>query len=130
MRLDDGRFGKFSVRLDFGTSLHSSQTCPRRSGLANNHELTQSCLQSAFIWRMSDPMSKYRKSRAFSGHALTPDALTNSSSAEPRQRGGELFHPGQSVLSPFAVFLDDFFRRAGHEIGIAKFAFDFVRLAF
>ena len=54
MRLDDGKFGKFSVRLDFGTSLHSSQTCPRRSGLANNHEQTQSCLQSAFIWRMSD----------------------------------------------------------------------------
>lgn len=53
MRLDDGKFGKFSVRLDFGTSLHSSQTCPRRSGLANNHEQTQSCLQSAFIWRMS-----------------------------------------------------------------------------
>ncbi len=22
MRLDDGKFGKFSVRLDFGTSLH------------------------------------------------------------------------------------------------------------
>jgi len=36
VRLDDGKFGKFSVRLDFGTSLHSSQTCPRRSGLANN----------------------------------------------------------------------------------------------
>src|ERR1700730_9671569 len=54
VRLDDGKFGKFSVRLDFGTSLHSSQTCPRRSGLANNHEQTQSCLQSAFIWRMSD----------------------------------------------------------------------------
>src|SRR2546421_12726965 len=53
VRLDDGKFGKFSVRLDFGTSLHSSQTCPRRSGLANNHEQTQSCLQSAFIWRMS-----------------------------------------------------------------------------
>src|ERR1700730_4851325 len=52
VRLDDGKFGKFSVRLDFGTSLHSSQTCPRRSGLANNHEQTQSCLQSAFIWRM------------------------------------------------------------------------------
>ena len=52
VRLDDGKFGKFSG-LDFGTSLHSSQTCPRRSGLANNHELTQSCLQSAFIWRMS-----------------------------------------------------------------------------
>jgi len=46
VRLDDGKFGKFSVRLDFGTSLHSSQTCPRRSGLANNHEQTQSCLQS------------------------------------------------------------------------------------
>jgi hypothetical protein len=53
VRLDDGKFGKFTVRLDFGTSLHSSQTCPRRSGLANNHEQTQSCLQSAFIWRMS-----------------------------------------------------------------------------
>src|ERR1700737_1415542 len=53
VRLDDGKFGKFSVRLDFGTSLHSSQTCPRRSGLANNHEQTQSRLQSAFIWRMS-----------------------------------------------------------------------------
>src|SRR3981081_1968924 len=53
VRLDDGKFGKFSVRLDFGTSLPSSQTCPRRSGLANNHEQTQSCLQSAFIWRMS-----------------------------------------------------------------------------
>src|ERR1700724_1576936 len=53
VRLDDGKFGKFSVRLDFGTSLHSSQTCPRRSGLANNHEQTQCCLQSAFIWRMS-----------------------------------------------------------------------------
>src|SRR3981081_2404037 len=53
VRLDDGKFGKFSVRLDFGTSLHSSQTCPRRSGLANNHEQTQSCLQLAFIWRMS-----------------------------------------------------------------------------
>src|SRR3982074_3716768 len=53
VRLDDGKFGKFSVRLDFGTSLHSSQTCPRRSGLANNHEQTQICLQSAFIWRMS-----------------------------------------------------------------------------
>jgi hypothetical protein len=53
VRLDDGKFGRFSVRLDFGTSLHSSQTCPRRSGLANNHELTQSCPQSAFIWRMS-----------------------------------------------------------------------------
>ena len=53
MRLDDGKFGKFTVRLDFGTSQHSSQTCPRRSGLASNHEKTQSCLQSAFIWRMS-----------------------------------------------------------------------------
>ena len=58
VRLDDGKFGKFSVRLDFGTSLHSSQTCPRRSGLANNHEQTQSCLQSAFIWRMSVYMLK------------------------------------------------------------------------
>jgi hypothetical protein len=57
VRLDDGKFGKFSVRLDFGTSLHSSQTCPRRSGLANNHEQTQSCLQSAFIWRMSGKKS-------------------------------------------------------------------------
>jgi hypothetical protein len=58
VRLDDGKFGKFSVRLDFGTSLHSSQTCPRRSGLANNHEQTQSCLQSAFIWRMSAKMGE------------------------------------------------------------------------
>ena len=42
-----------ALTCDFGTSLHSSQTCPRRSGLANNHELTQSCLQSAFIRRLS-----------------------------------------------------------------------------
>ena len=59
-----------------------------------------------------------------------PDALTASGCAKFYQRGGELFHPGQGVLSSFAVFLDDFFRRAGHEIGIAKFGFDLVRVAF
>jgi hypothetical protein len=53
VRLDDGKFGKFSVRLGFGTSLHFSQTSPRRSELANNHEQAQRCLQSAFIRRLS-----------------------------------------------------------------------------
>src|ERR1700730_8529769 len=53
MRHNEAKFGKFSVRLDLGTSLHSSPTCPRRSGLANNHEQVQICLQSAAIWRMS-----------------------------------------------------------------------------
>ena len=49
VRPDDGKFGNFSVRLDFGTSLHSSQTCPRRSGLARNPERSQIDLQSAAI---------------------------------------------------------------------------------
>jgi hypothetical protein len=53
VRLNDGKFGKFSVRLDLGTSLNSSPTCPRRSGLAKNHEQVKIGLQSAAIWRMS-----------------------------------------------------------------------------
>ena len=56
--------------------------------------------------------------------------LIDSGSAKFYHRGGELFDPGQSVLSPFAVFLDDIFRRTGHEVGIAKFGFDLVHVAF
>src|SRR5882724_13290413 len=85
VRLDDGKFGKFSVRLDFGTSLHSSQTCPRRSGLANNHEQTQSCLQSAFIWRMS--VYRARKMAAVGSPKATKGPFMNCASAFPYRNG-------------------------------------------
>jgi hypothetical protein len=96
VRLDDGKFGKFSVRLDFGTSLHSSQTCPRRSGLANNHEQTQSCLQSAFIWRMSVKTEGCSILESFTLRCLLPHLLRSPPS---QHRAVRL---GSGIRFPFA----------------------------
>jgi hypothetical protein len=37
------------------------RSCPRRSGLANNHEQAKSCLQSAIICRMSVKSKHYHR---------------------------------------------------------------------
>jgi len=53
VRLDDRRFGSFSIRLDFGTPRHRSPTSRRQPRLARNPKRLHVGLEPAAIWWMS-----------------------------------------------------------------------------